>query len=122
MRWIEITDELCKKAETLAAQGLTVEQMASVLGIGQSTFYEKQAKYPEFLEAIEDGRAKGIATITNALFSKARKGDFPSMKYYLNNRDRENWNDAKPEQSSSDSANDKLIAALTAFALAMKDN
>lgn len=90
---IEITDELCKKAETLAAQGLTVKQMASVLGMGESTFYQKQARYLEFLEAVEDGKAKGIATITNALFNKAKKGDTQSIKYYLNNRDRDNWKD-----------------------------
>ena len=30
---IEITEELCKKAEALSAQGLTMEQIASVLGL-----------------------------------------------------------------------------------------
>ena len=90
---IEITDELCKKVETLAAQGLTKEQMASVLGMGRTTFFDKQAKYPNFLNAIAAGQAKGIATITNALFNKAKKGDTPAIKYYLNNRDNANWKD-----------------------------
>ena len=90
---IPITDEVCKKAESLAAQGLTQAQIASVLGMGESTLYEKIKEYPEFLEAIEAGKAKGIATVTNALFNKAKDGDVPAMKYYLNNRDNANWKD-----------------------------
>lgn len=90
---IEITEEICKKAETLAAQGLTMPQIALSLGMGHSTLYEKKESYPEFSEAIETGRAKGIATITNALFSNAKKGDTQAQKYYLNNRDNANWKD-----------------------------
>jgi hypothetical protein len=91
---IEITEELCKKAETLAAQGLTVSEIASVLGVGERTLYEKQAKFPQFSQAITDGRAKGIATITNSLFQKAKSGDTPAIKYYLNNRSEE-WSERK---------------------------
>ena len=90
---IEITPELCNKAETLAAQGLTMEQIALTLGMGVRTCYEKKAEYVQFSQAIEDGRAKGIATITNALFSNAKKGDTQAQKYYLNNRDNANWKD-----------------------------
>jgi orotate phosphoribosyltransferase-like protein len=39
---IEITEELCKKAEALSAQGLTMEQIATVLGMSASSLYEKQ--------------------------------------------------------------------------------
>ena len=90
---IEITKELCKKAEKLSAQGLTREQIAQVLGMGVSTLYEKLNKYSDLLEAIEEGKAKGIATVTNALFKKATEGDVPAQKYYLNNRDNRNWKD-----------------------------
>jgi len=83
---IEITEEMVNKAEMLSAQGLTMQQLADALGIGLSTIYEKQEDYPEFLEAIKSGRAKGIATITNALFQKAKDGDNVSMIFYLKNR------------------------------------
>jgi len=83
---IEITDELCRKAKSLAAQGLTLEQIALVLGMGVSTLYEKKAEFVEFMEAIKEGQAKGVAVITNKLFEKASDGDNTSMIFYLKNR------------------------------------
>ena len=90
---IEITPEICKKAEQLAAQGLIMTQIAAVLGMGERTLYEKVENYPQFSQAIEAGRAKGIAQVTNALFKKATEGDTAAQKYYLNNRDKPNWKD-----------------------------
>ena len=92
---IEITPELCQKAESLAAQGLTMDQIANVLGIGERTLYEKQAAYPQFSQAIKTGRDKGIAQVTNALFKKATEGDTQAQKYYLNNRDNQNWKERR---------------------------
>jgi len=86
-------DAMCKKAESLAAQGLTLEQIALTLGISYQTLNERKKEYVDFSEAIELGKAKGIATVTNALFGKAKDGDVPAMKYYLNNRDNGNWKD-----------------------------
>ena len=96
---IEITPELCKKAETLAAQGLTMEQIALTLGMGKTTLYDKKAEYSDFSNAIEEGRAKGIATISNALFQNAKSGDTVAQKYYLNNRDNANWKDRVHNQT-----------------------
>jgi hypothetical protein len=89
----EITPEVCKKAESLAAQGLTLEQTAHSLGISYQTLNEKRKQFAEFSEAIALGKAKGIATVTNSLFKKAKEGDVPAIKYYLNNRDNGNWKD-----------------------------
>ena len=83
---IKITEELCKKAEVYAAQGLTMPQIASVLGMSQTTLYDKKSKFSEFSEAIKRGKDKGIATITNALFNKARDGDNTAMIFYLKNQ------------------------------------
>ncbi len=83
---IEITDELCKKAESLAAQGLTLEQIAGVLGMGERTLYEKKEEFSQFSQAIKKGQAKGVAVVTNKLFEKARDGDNTSMIFYLKNR------------------------------------
>jgi len=69
---IEITEAICNKAESLAAQGLTMEQIANVLGMGESTLYGKQAQFPEFAEAIKRGQSKGVAVVVNALFEKAK--------------------------------------------------
>jgi orotate phosphoribosyltransferase-like protein len=40
----EITEAIMKKAEDYAAKGLTAEQIAMVLGISETTFYERQLK------------------------------------------------------------------------------
>jgi len=83
---ILINDEMIRRAEAYAAQGLTMPQIASVLGMSQTTLYDKKGKFTEFSEAIKRGKDKGIATITNALFNKARQGDNTSMIFYLKNQ------------------------------------
>jgi len=97
---IEITKELCKKAEALAAQGLTSSQIASVLGMGESTLYEKQKEFTEFSESIKKGRDKGIASITNALFTTARGGNLGAMIFYLKNR--AGWKDKVETEHTGD--------------------
>lgn len=57
-----------QQAETLAAQGLTNEQIASALGISESTLYKNKKENKDFLEALTRGRARGIAVVTNRFF------------------------------------------------------
>ena len=83
---IVIDEDLCKKAETLAAQGLIMEQIANVLGMSETTLYDKKDKFSEFSQAIKRGKDKDIASITSALFTKARNGDNTAMIFYLKNR------------------------------------
>jgi hypothetical protein len=83
---LEIDDDLCNKAESLSAQGLTMDQIADVLGVGERTLYENQAKYPQLAQAIKEGRSKGIATITNALFVSGKAGNLGAQIFYLKNR------------------------------------
>lgn len=59
--------------QRLAAGGLTKKEIAGACGIAVSTLMDYQNRYPEFLEAIERGRARDIADIENALH-KAAKG------------------------------------------------
>lgn len=83
---IQITKELCKKAEQFASQGLTMEQIADALGMSKSSLFEKQKENLDLMEAIKRGKAKGIVTITNALYEKAKEGDNTAMIFYLKNR------------------------------------
>lgn len=69
---IAITDAVCRKAESLAAQGLTMKQIASVLGMGETTIYEKVKVFPKFREAIKRGQNVGVGVIVNAMFENAR--------------------------------------------------
>lgn len=99
-RWVPPAPE---KVEALAASGLTETQIAAALGIAHGTLIEKKREYPEFLQAIKSGQAKGIAKIANALFQKATNGDTTAMIFFL--KARAKWSD-KPEEEN-DSARDK---------------
>ena len=60
---IQITKELCNKAEQFASQGLTMEQIADALGMSKSSLFEKQKENLDLMEAIKRGKAQGIVTI-----------------------------------------------------------
>jgi hypothetical protein len=95
-----VDETMIKKVESLAANGLTMEQIAQSLGIHYATLNKKQNQYKELDEAIKRGKAKGIATVTNALFKKATSGDNVSMIFYLKNRDPNNWRDKQEIEHS----------------------
>lgn len=82
---IEITPELCAKAESLAAQGGTRAEIADCLGMGESTMYEKMIEYPEFLEALRVGKSKGVMICKNKVMEKAKDGDVACLKMHLHN-------------------------------------
>jgi predicted transcriptional regulator len=74
---------MIQKAGEMAARGLTQEQIASCLGMGESTIYAKFKEYPEFEDAIKRGRDKGINIVANALFENATSGDKIAQMFYL---------------------------------------
>lgn len=92
----KIVDEsIFDKVASCAAQGLTKEQTAHALGIHYDTFNEYQKRDDRLAEAYKVGKSKGIATVTNALFQKAKSGDNTAMIFFLKNRDPENWEDVQ---------------------------
>lgn len=72
-----------KQVESLASRGMTKAQIADALGISERTLYTQQAENAEFAEAIKRGKAKGIATISNALFENAKKGNTAAQIFFL---------------------------------------
>lgn len=103
-----VTQEVCEEARDLASGGLAEYQIAAALGIHRDTLIEKKKEYSEFSDAIARGKAEGIGTITSALFEKAKGGDVPAIKYYLNNRDNENWKDKVYQDLNADVKVDDL--------------
>lgn len=99
-----------QQAETLAAQGLTNEQIAQALGISEATLYNKKRENIEFQEALTRGRARGIAVVTNRFFeiiqSKNPDGSYTydadtrlnAMKFFMERR--AGW--VRQEQSKVD--------------------
>jgi len=88
------------KVEQLAAQGLTIKQIAYCLDVGRSTLYERMGGQADVLDAVKRGRAKGIATITNALFQSAKGGNTTSQIFYLKNRQPDLWRDRRELEHS----------------------
>jgi hypothetical protein len=91
----EVNQKIIDKVEKLAAQGLHQYQIADVLGICYQTLNEKKKEFSGFSDAIRIGKAKGGATVTNAIFNKACGGDMVAAKYYMNNTDPDNWKERK---------------------------
>jgi len=71
------------KVESLAANGLTQEQIALALGISESTLYNNKRENEEFAAAIKSGKAKGIAVVTNKLMESIKKGNMTGMIFFL---------------------------------------
>ena len=73
------------KVKQLAAQGLTKEEISLALGFARGTIFNHINKYgrSDINEAIAEGRARGMAVITNKLFSLAQGGNLGAICFYL---------------------------------------
>jgi hypothetical protein len=90
------TPEILEKAESYAALGLTKEQIASCLGIGERTLYEKIHDCPQFAQALKRGLDKGIARMADLLVKHAQAGSVPSVIFFL--KARAKWSDQNTEE------------------------
>ena len=106
--WVPDEKQL-KQITKLSATGLTVKQVAYTLGVGASTFFRRQQVMPEVKEAMDAGRAMGIAKVTNALFDKAMEGDNVAMIFYLKNRDPDNWEDVHKRRITGADGGDLVV-------------
>ncbi len=117
---IEIDPARCRE---LAAQGLSMDQIAYCIGVHPSTLYAKQKENSDLSDAIKAGRADGIKEVTNHLMQSARDGNVTAQIFYLKNRAPEEWKDrtdrhitGKIDTSESDaeplSETDRRIAEL----------
>ena len=128
----EVTPAVIRKAEWLAARGLSIIQIGISLGWSEDTIHKKKKENPELSESIKRGQSKGVETVTNALFKRAKgytykethdearadeKGkvtkhkkivkkhvvpDTTAQIFYLKNRDPENWKDKREFTHSGD--------------------
>jgi len=71
------------KVESLAANGLTHEQIAAALGISESTLTKRKKENTDFTDAIKRGKAKGIALVTNKLMESIKGGNMTGMIFFL---------------------------------------
>lgn len=76
-KWL--TDEGLLRIKGWARDGLNDEQITGKLGISLSTFYDWQNKFPQFSEAIKEGKAPVDTEVENALL-KSALGYYVTMK------------------------------------------
>lgn len=82
----EINPDVIEKVESLAANGLTKEEVALCLGISYQTLNEKTKENSDFSEAISRGKAKGIAVMANNLVKLAKAGNAAANIFFLKAR------------------------------------
>ena len=80
--WITLTDQHIKQIELLSGYGLTVAQIAAVIGISQSSMDNKRNTITRVKEAMERGRAVAEAKVGKSLFERAVEGDIAAIRWY----------------------------------------
>jgi hypothetical protein len=74
----DLTDEETFQLRTMAGYGLKIDQIATILGMGNQTLVAN------YQEEIERGRAEAHLKVTETLYTMATDGDHPNeTKFYL---------------------------------------
>lgn len=76
----QIDENMLRQVEELAGYGLTLGQIAAVLGFSERTLHNK--KTDELVAAIHRGKAKAAAIVGKSLFSRAKDGDVPAIRWW----------------------------------------
>ena len=99
-----------RQVESLAALGLTDEDIALVLGIGERTL-ERYKKEPDFWHALKTGKIKADSQVAKKLYEKAMGGDTTAMIFWLKNRRPDLWRDRSFHELSGQvgSPDNKLV-------------
>jgi len=107
---VKIHPQIVRK---LAACRMIEEDIADVLGIARSTFYEWKDAHPEFSDAITEGKKQPVSEVEGALFKlckgyaykegivqRIKHPDIKAIQFYLKNVDPEHWRDKHEVQHS----------------------
>jgi hypothetical protein len=82
---IEVTAKDAQQIEVMAGLGLTVEQIATVLGISPRTF-NRWCQDPTILAHYKKGLDTAQVQISQTLFQKAKDGDTTAIIWYEKTR------------------------------------
>lgn len=72
--------------EALAGRGLTHAEICDVVGICETTLYQRKRESADFEEAIKKGRSKSHAVVANSLFELAKSGNLGAIIWYEKTR------------------------------------
>jgi len=95
-------EKFCGQVEDLCLLGATDEEVAHFFNISTSTFYNWKKEYPEFLEAIKDGKENADAKVAKSLYQTALSGNTTAQIFWLKNRRTRDWRDKQDIDVKSD--------------------
>ena len=81
------------QVEALAGFGFTIPDMAAFFRISPSSVSAYAKRYPKFMEALKNGRARADAAVTKSLYQQAIGGNTTAMIFWLKNRRPDLWRD-----------------------------
>ena len=79
---IIITDEMLARIEMMAGWGLSLTQIAAVMGISERALLIKKANESRVNAALEAGKAKAQGRVGKSLFERAVEGDVAAIRWY----------------------------------------
>ncbi|BAQ90389.1 phage terminase small subunit [uncultured Mediterranean phage uvMED] len=100
-----------EQVENLASRGLGTTQIARALGVSWDTIDRNRKRSAEFEDALKRGKAKGLAQVTNSLFTSATDGNVTAQIFYLKNQDAKTWKDRQEVVTATVNLNDVLSGA-----------
>lgn len=68
--WVP-TPEILQQIEGYAGRFLQEQQICTLVGCSETTWYEKKKEFPELAESLRAGKAKSVAHLGNTLFELA---------------------------------------------------
>lgn len=78
----EIDDNMLRQAEELAGYGLSIPQIAAVLGFSERTLHTRKSENEALAAALARGKAKAAAIVGKALFGRAKDGDISAIRWW----------------------------------------
>lgn len=106
--WIP-TDRDIVQVERMAKIGMTVEQIAVVLGRGRRSMFKDLKAHPDLQAAYDRGKQFGIDEISNTAYAMALSGKVPAMTiFWLKCQAR--WKEVTHVEHSGTLTLEKLVA------------
>jgi len=100
-----------EQVKNLASRGLGTTQIARAMGVSWNTIDRNRKRSVDFEDAIKRGKAKGLAQVTNSLFTSATDGNVTAQIFYLKNQDAKTWKDRVENVHATINLNDVLSGA-----------
>lgn len=100
-------------------EGSTIKGACADQEISTQTFYYHYGDDEDFTERVDTAKHKADDRVVKSLYQSAIDGNFPAQKYWLTNRDPENWGEKNEKDDGKDL--EEVVSAIMKSAEASKD-